>query len=404
MEMKMRKYLYVFITAIGFRIFLYLIGAMIMAFRVKEGSFTWEVFLNNWCRWDANHYLNIARNGYRGAVEVCETCRDALLAKGVSREVMENGQHLFLVFFPLFPWVMKVFGLLVADLRLAGLLVSTLAYGIGCIYLYRLVEIDYDEETAENCVVLTSLFPFGFFFGGIMSESLFLMISAAALYYICVHKWWKAILFGALGSLCRMQGALLIIPAGLELLCMYQPWKMIRTKDFMKCKEMIARGLSLLGMLAGTGIYLLINWRVDGYPFSFMVYQNSHWHQGMGLPTDTLAYVFRNAYSTDYDLQMRMALWIPQAVLAVFSVAVLAVGVKKIRVSYIGCTFFYILLTYSATWLLSAGRYLSCCVPLFVILAVLTRKRKWLQQALTLVFAALQVIYLNGYLSGMQIM
>lgn len=402
--MKNKKHLHVFVTAIAFRVFVYLIAALIMAIQTKEGALTWDAFLHNWCRWDANHYLNIARNGYKGALEVCETCREAALAKGISQEVMANGQHLFLVFFPLYPWVTKIFGLLFTDLRLCGLLISVLAYGMGCVYLYRLVDIDYGEETARNSVLLLSLFPFAFFFGGIMSESLFFMISVVTLYHIRSHKWCWVVFWGALASLCRMQGALLIIPAGLELLCAYKPWKMVQTKDFKKVREMLVRGILLFFMLCGTGIYLLLNWYVEGYPFSFMVYQNTHWNQGIGLPTDTLAYVFRNAFSNNYNLQMRVALWIPQAVLAVFSVAVLLAGIKKIRLSYTGYMFFYILLTYSATWLLSAGRYLSCCIPMFIILAVQVQKRKWILHMFFVLFAILQMIYLNGFLSGMQIM
>ena len=97
-----QKYVWIFFGAIIFRIFVYLISALIMAFGITEGALSLNTFLSNWCKWDANHYIKIATLGYEGAVEFCETCRNAKLATGISSEYMENGQHLMLVFFPFY--------------------------------------------------------------------------------------------------------------------------------------------------------------------------------------------------------------------------------------------------------------------------------------------------------------
>ena len=399
-----QKYTYIFFAAIGFRIIMYLIAALIMAFKIKDTTFTLETFLSNWCRWDANHYMNIATNGYRGAVEFCDTCRQAALAKGLSPDSMQNGQHLFLVFFPLYPFLLGFFNLIFTDIRIAGLVLSTLAYAAGCVNMYRLVKLDYSDEVARNSVILLSLFPFGFFFGGIMTESLFFFISASMLYCIRNHDWKKVILWGCLATMVRLQGVLLIIPAGLELLCFYKPWDAIRNRHFSKLKEFLSRGLSLCLMFIGVGVYLFINWQVEGNPFAFMIYQNSHWHQGAGSPIETLSYIFRYAFSTDYNLQTRFSLWIPQAMLAVFSVGILIYGIKKLKLFHAGYAIAYVLLTYSATWLISAGRYLSCCIPLFIALAITTERKKWLMPVFISAFSMLLIIYYTGYFNGMQIM
>lgn len=401
---KTKEFSRIFFTAIGFRIVIYCISALIMAFKITDGALTLDTFLANWCRWDSNHYINIATNGYRGAVEFCDTCREAALTKGISPEVMQNGQHLFLVFFPLYPYTLRFANLFFPDIRMAGMFLSSLTYAFGCVYMYRLIKLDYGSTIAQNSVILISLFPFSFFFGGIMTEGLFLFISAAMLYYIRKHKWWPAILFGCLATLTRLQGTLLIIPAGLELLCVYRPWDMIRTKDYSKLKEMIGRGLSLLLMLSGTVIYLFINWKVDGYPLSFLLYQDSHWHNGACLPTKTLSYVFQNAFSTDYNLQMRCSLWLPQAILAISAILLLLYGIKKLRAFHMGYAIAYTLLTYSVKWLISAGRYFTCCIPLFLVLGIITEKRKWTITAFTAIFAMLQIIYLTAYFNGMQIL
>lgn len=401
-NVKKRENMNIFLAAVGFRMFIYLAAALIII--MKEGALSMDSYLANWCRWDAQHYLNIAKNGYEGAVEVCDACRNALLSKGVSPDSMENGQHLFLVFFPLFPYVVRVIGEIFTDIRIAGLIVSTLSYGGGCVYMYQLVKKDYSERVAVNSIILLSLFPYSFFFGGIMSEGLFFLVSVGTIYYIRRHKWWCVILFGVLASMCRMQGALLLIPAGLELIEVYKPWNMLREKVYDKVGEMIFRGISLFLMLAGTGVYLLINWKVENYPFSFMVYQKSHWNNGLCLPVKTLSYVFKNAFSANFDLQMRFFLWMPQAVLAVVCVMTLLWGAKKLNSAYMGYAVSYVILTFSSMWLLSAGRYLSCCISLFIIPAVMAEQKKWIMPVLTLVFIVLYIIYLFGYFNGMHIM
>ena len=399
-----RKYTFIFFMAIGFRIAMYLIAALIIAFKITDSTLTLDNFLSNWCRWDANHYINIATNGYRGAVEFCDTCRKAALEKGLSPNVMQNGQHLFLVFFPLYPFLLGFFNLIFADIRIAGLILSTVSYAGGCVYMYRLVRLDYSEEIATNSVLLLSLFPFSFFFGGIMTEGLFFLVSTAMLYYIRKHDWKKAIILGCLATMVRLQGVLLIVPAGLELLCIYKPWDMIRRKDFSKLKELIRHSLSLCLMFIGVGVYLFINWRVEGYPFSFMIYQKAHWGQGACLPTQTLSYLFNNAFSANYNLQTRIALWIPQILLFAFCVGALTYGIKKLKAFHMGYAVSYVLLIYSATWLLSAGRYLTCCIPLFIVLAIAAERRKWLMPVLISVFSILLTIYYAGYFNGMQIM
>lgn len=248
--------LQIFLAALAFRFFMYLISALILAFQAGEGAaFGWEYFLTCWCKWDANHYINIAEHGYAGAVE--------------------DGKHLFLVFFPLYPYLMSFLHLIFSDIRFVGMLISTMAYAGGCVYMYRLIRLDYSERTAWNSIILLSLFPFSFFYGGIMTEGVFLLISAAMLYYIRQHKWWTAVGFGILATMTRMQGVLLAVPAAVELLILYDPVQMVRKRDFSKLKSLLGRGCSFFLMFLGTAFYMLINWRMEGDPFRFLYYQKN---------------------------------------------------------------------------------------------------------------------------------
>ena len=59
---------------------------------------------------------------------------------------------------------------------------------------------------------------------------------------------------------------------------------------------------------------------------------------------------------------------------------------------------------YSLSWLLSAGRYLSVCFPLFILGAVLIKDRPKLRQAVYAAEAEQLGIYFYADLNGAQVM
>ena len=81
----------------------------------------------------------------------------------------------------------------------AGLMVSFLCYSAGCVYLYRLAAWELGKGAARRTVLFLSLFPYAFFFGGVMTEGLFLLTTAAALWHIRRHRWWRAGMWGVFG-------------------------------------------------------------------------------------------------------------------------------------------------------------------------------------------------------------
>lgn len=404
--MNKKTLLRVFLAAVAFRVLTYVISYVVMVFQAQGvDAVSFSDFLANWNRWDGPHYIDLAKKGYAGAVEACDTCKAALLEAGVSESVLAGGEHLFLVFFPLYPWLMRLFGLAIADPVLCGMFLSVVCYAAGCVYTFRLVYLDYDKEVAVNTVILLSVFPFSFFFGGIMTEGLFLFVTAAALYYIRAHRWWLAILFGFFATMTRTQGMLIGIAAGVEWLMQYRPVQMFKNRDFTNMKAFILRGLSLFLMLGGYLTYLLVNWKVDGYAFSYTVYQKAHWGNVIEVPWKVIAGLWKNATSPElYDLAARAALWWPQVILVVVIMAVFIYGIKKIPAYQMAYGVSYSILTYTPSWLLSAGRYTSCCLPFFLVIAAAAQKHKWLMPAVTACFLMLQMVFLGGYFAGLQIM
>src|SRR5215208_4260644 len=101
----------------------------------RVGSFyNW---LAIWNRWDAPHYLDIARMGY------------------VSGGVEER----WIVFFPLYPWLVRAASFVLRDGLLAAFFVSGVASVAAGLLLHRLARADEPEEVARGAVFYLLVFP-----------------------------------------------------------------------------------------------------------------------------------------------------------------------------------------------------------------------------------------------------
>ncbi len=376
-SLRRRETAEIFFTAFTYRLMIFLLSGLILLFLSNE----WPNLAESWLLGDSVHYVNLVEKGYSGYVE--------------------DGQHLFLVFFPLYVWITRIVAFFIGDTVYAGLLVSFVCYSAACVYLYRLAYLEMNRRAAQRTVVYLSVFPFSFFFGGMMTESLFLLTTAAALYEIRRHHWWTAGIWGMMAAMTRMHGVLLIVAAGAELMESQQFLARDGRSFCQRLAPVLRRLVPVLLPLAGTGVYLGLNWWVDGDPFAFVTHQE-HWSQGFSWFSQTLGYVGYNAFYWE-DLSGRAAIWIPQLLLFALFLAALALCWRRFPAMYTLYAFFYLFLNYSLSWLLSGGRYLACGVPFFLFAAALTEKRPTLDRGLTAAMSALMGVYLFAWLSGASI-
>ena len=362
----------VFAGTVLFRIIVFLAVGVVTCLILYPGAGT-DAFLWIWKRWDGLHYVNLAELGYSGYVE--------------------DGKHLFLVFFPLYPWLMRVISLLTGNTMAAGLLVSFVCYGAGCVFLYKLAAFELGQGTARRTVLFLSIYPYAFFFGGIMTESLFLLTTAGGLWAIRRHRWWRAGIWGLFAAMTRMHGILLIGAAGAEL---------VESTGRFDWKAIVRKLPALLLPAVGTLAYFGLNWQVAGDPFAFTVMQQ-HWNQGFCPIADTLWYVLQNAFSYPTEM-VRYQIWIPTILLFPLFFALLVWARNQFRSMYTLYGFVYLVLNYSLSWLLSAGRYLSCALPFFLFAAALTEHRPKLTAGLSAVMGAGFLLNLYWFLTGGQIM
>jgi hypothetical protein len=148
---------------------------------------------NMLARWDTFYYHSIATSGYRW--------NPAIFA------------HENVVFFPLYPLLMRAGGWLLGGFPLlAGLVISLVAFAAAMALLYRLAAFEMGEDHAWPAVLLISSFPYALFFSVVYTESLFLLLSVGAFYAVRRgYIGWTAIL-GLAAGLTRPNGFWLALP------------------------------------------------------------------------------------------------------------------------------------------------------------------------------------------------
>ncbi len=380
-----REILAVIVMALLLRLAVYLVGLIFTLIHSDAAAFSLDDFLYTWNKWDAPHYITIARDGYAGYIE--------------------NGEHLFLVFFPLYPWILKFVHIFIPNWELACLTLSTVSFAVGCSFFYAVLSEEYGRSIARKTLVLLSVFPFSFFFGAMMTESLFFCTMAIGFYFIKKHDWLSVGLTGIFCSLSRVQGILLLGVAGVEFLTTYPFFTMYREKRLKEFfKHVFTEGIFILLAPIGNLIYFYLNYRVEGNPFQFTIYQSEHWFHDTTYFTSCLEEIIGYLTNPGTSNTLIMCIWLPELILFVITIVLLAYGLTRHPLKYTAFLLVYTLVNYSVTFLISGGRYMSCAFPLFIIGGEYLDRHPRLYHGVVIISAMTMAMYLTGYLSGKQIM
>jgi dolichol kinase len=296
-------------------------------------------------KWDASNYVYIAQNGYTAVGE----------------------KSVLIVFYPFYPWLIRLFAAVIPNMHLSAVLVSLLSFGGAAVFLDKLVLLDGEPAESDRALKYLFISPFSFFFAAPFTESTFLLFCTAVFYCVRTHRWEWAGLIGAMAALTRNQGLVLLAPACVEvILCWRQ--EHIRQKSVF-FQGLTARMLWLLLIPLGSACYLFINYWITGNPLQFLIHQKEHWHQSFGLFFENLR--MHAEYGLVFD-QNSFVIWWPQIIGFFLAMGLtIYMGLKKMHATYAVYALCYIIISFSPTWLLSGSRYLLCALPIYPAMALL---------------------------------
>lgn len=316
--------------------------------------------LDGWARWDAAHYVALARYGYAAANP-------------------SDGDGLG--FLPLFSLLMRALVRITgvqrtdAAFAVAGIVIANVCFLIAVALFAKISGRILSGHTAVYPVMLLCLMPYSFFLNAAYSESLFLLICLASLLLALDGRWLPAGAVGGLASLTRLAG-LALAPA-----LLWGAWK-----DGVRGWRLIATGLLPFGGFALYSLYTAI-WHDD--PLAYFTAQQhwGGWDEHVRFYAELFARHPRQALEGD----PRHLVIVLNLILALIFLALLPVVWKRLPPAIAMFTVVTVIAHVVVTWV-SLGRYLLPAVGVYLVLGAIVASPRWSGWARDALFATLAIL------------
>ncbi len=327
---------------------------------------------------DCNSYIELAKNWYQN---------------------VDSDLKLYIVFFPVYPAIMRGVHLFVENYTLCGFIISGFFAICAGVVLFELALLEHGLGFAKRVVAFNFLLPVSFFFVVPETESTFLFCTVLFFYLLKREKWLLLFFVGIVAALTRSAGVLLFVP----FMATFLPRVLVKrdgATGFLWNKNL--NGLQTikifvcgLGPLIGIGLYLLLNYQVYGNFFQFAVFQREHWSLEMDSFFNTAFYAvdYMKRYLAEGN-GLAYSVFGADLLCLFGTLILIIVGAKKISAVYTSYAFFYFLFVFAPTWLIGGVRYSLCLFVLPFYLAAITHKRTYLTIVLGVVLLSINIFFL----------
>lgn len=316
---------------------------------------TWAVpkersFLDYSSYWDGNWYVSIAKNGY----------------------TLNPGKESNIVFFPLYP-ITIIIAKTITTLpwKVAGSLVSIIALILASKILYKEIREQWGGSIARRSLFYMLIFPSAFFFSVIYTESLFILLTVLCFYYLRKEKWCLVGLFAALATLTKTIGIILLPIIVLGYLLKYHK---IKTSILYLVLPIIALGAWMIYCQYQFGDFLIF----------------AHGQEAFHRPVGRFKLIELLQGSSTADKKI----WIIDSLSALlaFTTGIILLVWKKFTYGL------YVILgtlipMASGTWQ-SMNRYVLVLFPMFIVLAIFSKRYIWLHYFYILVMPMLLAMHI----------
>jgi hypothetical protein len=299
-------------------------------------------WLEIWNRWDAVNYQKLAQFGY-----------------GATGDLKP-----LLVFYPLYPWTVRLFAVVTGNYLISSFIVSTLASLVAAIVFLRLVELDYSKELAQRAVWFLFIFPTSYFLHIGYTESLFIMLALSSVFAARKQRWLQAGLFGALTCLTRANGLVLVPVLVVE--AAHQYWITRRWQW-----QWLWIGIAAFGF-AG---YLMLNKHVAGDAFAFTSLMQEHFSKSLSSPLTGIDNALGSLSRDPSEAEM---IGMQEVLFIALGLVCTIVSWIKLRPAYSVWMTGNWLLFVSVSFVLSVPRYTLTMFPIYILFSMLAARRVWL--------------------------
>ena len=306
------------------------------------GAYSNSPFLWSWANFDGEHYISIARWGYRPL------------------------EHFF---YPLYPYLIKllanILGNMLPSFVISGLMISHGAVILGLIGLYKLIVKDYTHAVAKLAIVIILVFPSSFYLVSVYTEALFLCLVIWCFYFVRTGKFFVAGLVAAAAVATRSVG-LVLIPA--LIVDVFLQKKAMNLKN---AKRILFLSFAFIGL----AWYMQILHQTTGSYFGFNESGEIYGEYRSGgftiLPQVFYRYYFKILPYLNYNNVILALPSLLELITAVLVSTMSIVGILKLRLSYLIYLWGAFLLPASFLNFNSQLRFAIVLFPMFIVAAQL---------------------------------
>jgi hypothetical protein len=356
----------------------------VVAWQLLKGGAASFPALELWDRWDAPHYTDLIVYGYR-AVDPGN-----LVDPYGYRQIYPGELQLYIVFYPLFPWIGGVVNAVVHQPVWSAFIVSGVASLFVGPLMYRLVRHDESPDVALRSAWFLLIFPTAYFLHIGYTEALFMALVIGSFLAARTDRWWLAGLLGGLAALTRINGLVLLLALPVEAATQ---WYLQAPGERRFQWRWLAIGLVGVGF----GVYLWLNYALFGTPFQFLHVQQDHWFKSLASPVDAIKSAFGWFESSEPD--NRLMYGFMELLFVAIGLVGTIVAAIRFRPSWFAWMAGNLVLFVSTSFLLSTPRYALTLFPLFVVLALPTR-RTWLLIAVSLLSIGGFIYFASRFATG----
>jgi Gpi18-like mannosyltransferase len=338
-------------------------------------------------RWDALHYITLARDGYRSP--------------------LDQGIFKLPAFFPLFPLGVKLSTVVLGVRSLFGFawtaITLDLLFCLGAfLIIYNLgVKAGLDSSTALRSILFLAICPFALFLVVPYTEALFLFLSSGFFWFVFKQKWISAGITAGLLSATRLNGILFSILLVLEF-CHSAKENGFTLKNWLRFIPAFV--FSILGLV----FYMVYLQATYSDPFAFL-HAQSNWNRDVQIPFVTLwrglAYAFDPGRTEFLDQYLINTL---HTIFIVFFITVMLAS--RHRWNWLYQVYGWLLLTISlisplqgSATMQSTARYMMVFFPIHFTLADWGRTawvRTTIYSVFLLLYLFLSAFYGRGFFVG----
>jgi Predicted integral membrane protein len=326
---------------LGIKVLVLIFGGVVYTVWANKAPVGFYGWLEIWNRWDGPHYLDIARDGY----------------------LTQGDQRNWIVFYPLYPWAIRLFTLIFRNGLLSAFVVSALASVVAGLLLSRLTKLDFERAVPRSAVWFMFIFPTSYFFHIGYTESLFLAFALGSFLAARRRAWWLAGVVGALACLTRVNGLVLIPALACEAFLQY------RTDGR---RGLRAEWLWIAFIGSGFAFYLLVNYHVFGNPLAFLQFQHDWFFKLPAWPWVGILKVWTWKWGNARQLHINGT---QEFFFILLSLACTIWCWRSLRGSYTVWMALNWLLFTSTSWVQSVPRYVLGMFPIFILFARSTATR-----------------------------